>query len=284
MALMDLNGDSGDENEDDGTMEREKQSLEQLERALSQCQLCGPGKYCKIGKTGEHVSLTTNQRRAWSVALVFIIPAHLRCEYIFIIYFQANKTYLVTLTTPPKSDIFHMFFSSLSGSVSTTSTPATPTPGMAPAGMMSPYNFMLPPWMMPQPMMPPHTFGYSPTNSFYPPPRSPLSGHRSRHRDEMPSSDPPDSHREIDENPYPGITEFLRRLDEKHVQRGLSRHFNTFEGKDFYNIDELANISVERLSAIEFGLSAGNAQFFLDAIHKEMKQIDRARKGKSRRQ
>ena len=99
----------------------------------------------------------------------------------------------------------------------------------------------------------------------------------------MPSSDPQESHGH-DENPYPGITEFLRCLDEKHVQCRLSRHFNTFEGKDFYNIDELVNISVERLSAIEFGLSAGNAQFFLDAIHKEMKHIDRARKGKSHRQ
>lgn len=75
MVLMDLNGDSCDENEDDGSMEREKKALEQLERALSQCQLCGPGKYCKIGKTGEHVNLTTNQRRAWAVALVSIIPA-----------------------------------------------------------------------------------------------------------------------------------------------------------------------------------------------------------------
>ena len=88
MALMDFNGDSGNENEDDGTMEREKQSLEQLEQALSQCQLCGPGKYCKIGKMGEHVS--TNQRRAWSVALVFIIPVHLRCEYIFTYVFPGK--------------------------------------------------------------------------------------------------------------------------------------------------------------------------------------------------
>ena len=41
MVLMDLNGDSDDDNYDDGTMEREKQSLEQLERALTKCQLCG---------------------------------------------------------------------------------------------------------------------------------------------------------------------------------------------------------------------------------------------------
>jgi DNA-binding transcriptional regulator GbsR (MarR family) len=35
MALMDLNGDSDDDNHDDGTMEREKQALELLERALT---------------------------------------------------------------------------------------------------------------------------------------------------------------------------------------------------------------------------------------------------------
>jgi hypothetical protein len=69
MALMDLNGDSDDDNHDDGTMEREKQALELLERALTRCQLCGPGKFCKISKTGDHVNLTWNQRRAWSIAL-----------------------------------------------------------------------------------------------------------------------------------------------------------------------------------------------------------------------
>lgn len=73
MVLMDLNGDSDDENHDDGTMEREKQALEQLERALTRCQLCGPGKFCKISKTGDHVNLTWGQRRAWSIALACTI-------------------------------------------------------------------------------------------------------------------------------------------------------------------------------------------------------------------
>jgi hypothetical protein len=70
MALMDLNGDLDDDNHEDGTMEREKQALEQLERALTKCQLCGPGKFCKISKGGDHINLTWNQRRAWSIALV----------------------------------------------------------------------------------------------------------------------------------------------------------------------------------------------------------------------
>ena len=85
MVLMDLNGDS-DDNYDDGTMEREKQSLEQLERALTKCQLCGPGKFCKISKTGDHVNLTWNQRRAWSIALV--------CTFFRFIFFEPNLYYL----------------------------------------------------------------------------------------------------------------------------------------------------------------------------------------------
>jgi len=69
MVLMDLNGDSDNDNYDDGTMEMEKQALNQLEQALTNCQLCGPGNFCKISKTGDHVNLTWNQRRAWSVVL-----------------------------------------------------------------------------------------------------------------------------------------------------------------------------------------------------------------------
>lgn len=70
MVLMDLNNDSDDDNHDNSTMEREKQALEQLEQAMTKCQLCGPAKFCKISKAGEHVNLTWNQRRAWSITLV----------------------------------------------------------------------------------------------------------------------------------------------------------------------------------------------------------------------
>ena len=174
-----------------------------------------------------------------------------------------------------------MFFSSLS-SPTTATTMATPAPAAPPLaatpaqGMMSPLNFMMSPWMIPQ------FGGYPqvPNNHFYPPPSasSPLS-RRSHPRDEMPSSDPPD---EGPESPYPSITDFLRKLDQKQPQRSLSRHFNIFEEKDFYNINEVVNIAAERLSSQEFGFTAGNAQFFLDAVSKEMKHINRSLKnGKS---
>lgn len=68
-----------------------------------------------------------------------------------------------------------------------------------------------------------------------------------------------------------------------HPQHGLARHLQVFEEKDFYNINEVADISSKKMSE-EFGLTAGNAYFFLDAIRKEMKCIDHAmRKGKLRR-
>ena len=97
----------------------------------------------------------------------------------------------------------------------------------------------------------------------------------------MPSSDPPD---EGLENPYPSITNFLQKLDQKQAQCNLSHHIKIFEEKDFYNINEVANIAAKRLSSEEFGFIAGNAQFFLDAVSKEIKHIDHAsRKGKSSR-
>lgn len=196
----------------------------------------------------------------------------------YITYVQANKQHGVTVSTPPKADIFHMFFSSLSGpaTASVAGPPATPT-----QGMMAPFNFMMSPWMMPPfggyPQVPPN-------NHFYPPP-SPLNRrshhlHESRdHRDDIPSSDPPD---DGPESPYPSITDFLRKLDLKQPQRSLSRHFNIFEEKDFYNINEVVNIAAERLSSEEFGFTAGNAHFFLDAVSKEIKRINNAlKKGKS---
>ena len=173
-----------------------------------------------------------------------------------------------------------MFFASLSGPATSTAPPAAPpappAPPATPAqGMMAPFNFMMSPWMMP----PFGGYPQIPNNHLYPPPNSPLSRRQSRHpQDDFPSSDPPD---EGPESPYPSITDFLRKLDQKQPQRSLSRHFNIFEDKDFYNINELVNISAERLSE-EFGFTSGNAAFFLDAVSKEMKRINHLlRKGKS---
>jgi hypothetical protein len=69
---LDNNEDDGDD-ENDGPsdlMETEKKYLEMLEKALTGCARCGSEKFCKIDKSGNHVSLTFNQRRGWANALV----------------------------------------------------------------------------------------------------------------------------------------------------------------------------------------------------------------------
>jgi hypothetical protein len=84
IALLDLDNsdDEDDIGEDEAMAEKEKKALEQLEKALGDCQKCGPSKLCKIDKNGQHINLTFNQRRGWSVALVN--------EFYFITRLQRN--------------------------------------------------------------------------------------------------------------------------------------------------------------------------------------------------
>ena len=72
MALMDLDNEDSDGNDgaDEAMAERERKALERLEKALGNCQKCGSSKLCKVNKNGQHIHLTFNQRRGWSVALV----------------------------------------------------------------------------------------------------------------------------------------------------------------------------------------------------------------------
>lgn len=67
---MNLDGDSDDDERDEEMEAKEKTCFEQLERALMTCQKCGDSKYCKIDRNGNHVAITFQQRRSWSVALV----------------------------------------------------------------------------------------------------------------------------------------------------------------------------------------------------------------------
>ena len=80
QTILDLdNSDNSDNDDDDdvGIMEKEKRSIAELQRALSRCQLCGPTKFCKIGKNGQHVTLTFHQLRGWALALVLLLSYHL---------------------------------------------------------------------------------------------------------------------------------------------------------------------------------------------------------------
>lgn len=202
------------------------------------------------------------------------------------LYPQAHRRHGVTLSTPPKDDMFSMFVKtdgndpnpSMAAGGLQQPIPSTSMPGIMP-GMMNPYGFVTPmPYVLPPP---PHSSPYypqTPSTHYYArrdprdydtPPR--------RRKDDFLSSDPPD-----EEIIYPGITDFLKVLHEKHPQRGLSQYFDEFEAKDFYNIDEISAVSSEMLIGTTFGFSAGNAQFFLDAVQKEIKKINRAGKDSSR--
>ena len=57
VPMMDLGDDDDDEDDGDGMMEKENKAYEQLKKVLTKCQLCGPTKFCKINKAGEHICL-----------------------------------------------------------------------------------------------------------------------------------------------------------------------------------------------------------------------------------
>jgi hypothetical protein len=63
-----------DEDEDGKLPECECKYLAALENKLTSCAQCGPNSFCKIDKSGTHINLTMNQRRAWANALVIFLP------------------------------------------------------------------------------------------------------------------------------------------------------------------------------------------------------------------
>ena len=71
LALIDLdNEDEDDDIRDDSILDKERKYYEELRVALTRCQLCGPEKFCRVFRNGEHKSLTFQQRRGWVAALV----------------------------------------------------------------------------------------------------------------------------------------------------------------------------------------------------------------------
>jgi len=73
-ALLDLNNGDDNDKEDvnEGMAEKERKALEKLEKALGDCQKCGPAKLCKVNKNGQYIHLMFNQCCGWSIALVRI--------------------------------------------------------------------------------------------------------------------------------------------------------------------------------------------------------------------
>ncbi|KAJ7141515.1 hypothetical protein C8R46DRAFT_1233643 [Mycena filopes] len=104
LPILDLeHAGSGDDDFDEGLgiMEKESKFLEQLQNHHGRCQVCGPSKACKIDRAANHHNLTNNQLRGWARSL-------------------AAGTHQVTLSQPPRDELFGMFHKN---SVSTPSAP-----------------------------------------------------------------------------------------------------------------------------------------------------------------
>ncbi|KAJ6448753.1 hypothetical protein C8R45DRAFT_1132733 [Mycena sanguinolenta] len=68
----------------------EKKAMAEHDAEYRKCMRCGPTFVCKIDRSGVHIHLSFNQRRAWAVSL-------------------ACGTNNVTKTTPPQGELFTMF-------------------------------------------------------------------------------------------------------------------------------------------------------------------------------
>ncbi|KAJ7586940.1 hypothetical protein C8J56DRAFT_1051238 [Mycena floridula] len=240
MPLMDLDNenDEDEDGDDGGFMEREKSKMVLLDSKLSQCVACGPSKFCKIDKSGRHHHLTFLLRKMWSSAL-------------------AADKHGVMLDCPPKDELFGMFFKSI-GEPSIPVTPAPPAPQV-----MAP--FMYPPYYPPPGLYP----GYNTPDNH----ASSAGSHKRRRepsfspvRENMMSSDP------FEESSYQSIILFLEQLDQIDKRRDFERYKDTFESKDYFQIDEIAHLSADTLTGPGFGMSAGNADFFLKALGKKIRK------------
>ncbi|KAJ6474919.1 hypothetical protein C8R45DRAFT_935453 [Mycena sanguinolenta] len=92
MTIVDLNNDdsAGEDGDDEDIADGERKAMAELDAEYRKCMRCGPTFVCKIDRSGVHIHLSFNQRRAWAVSL-------------------ACGTNNVTKTTPPQGDLFTMF-------------------------------------------------------------------------------------------------------------------------------------------------------------------------------
>jgi hypothetical protein len=232
------------------TAEEEKNALEKLEKALENCQKCGPTNLCKVNKNGEHVHLTFNQRRRWSVAL-------------------AKGTRGVTLRTPPEGKLFADFHGSSSAEGTKAAVGADGILG-GPFGVTAtfPWEQILP-FMLPgvmQAMAQTMPQGAAAVSLI---PSNPLA------RNAPPSSDPPDHENQIQ---YLNISEFLTTLSDRHPVRALAAYHNKFERMDYYRVDELARMAEADLTGPDFRMTSGNAKFLLKEARDEVRRVERAAK------
>jgi hypothetical protein len=199
-----------------------------------------------------------------------------------LIFEQAHGMHGVTLQTPPHSDLFADFHGPAVAKSNQTFPAIANGSNMAPAAPATPAMFMPPPYMFPSPWFAPPSIPYSnfpqgglpatPTPQHFAPATSPLS--RAEKHD-LPSSDPPE---DAFLEPYPEIGGFLTGLAIANPKRKLTKYVDLFEQHDYYNVDDLANITLERLTVDPFNMTAGNAEFLLKSIGKEIMRVIQIRK------
>lgn len=255
VAILDLeNSDSDNYAEDeDGLGEKQQKFLETLEKHLSQCQKCGPSKYCKIDATATHYHLTFGQRRGWATALVSL-PL-LSCHHSAKGLRQACGMNSVTLRNPPKGELFAMFHKAGASEPLAAATPAGgyfPQPPPLPAG-----------WYPPNP----YGYGYA----MPPPPADPPRYASSSATSAMMSSDPPDAD---EPNPYPSVDVFLATLHKQEPRRNLPQYGYQFNEAELFNIDEIARLSVEKLKGRPYDMTKGSANVLWTEVKREMKRVN----------
>ncbi|KAL0056582.1 hypothetical protein AAF712_016813 [Marasmius tenuissimus] len=242
-------------------MEKEKKCLEQLRKKLSECQLCGPEKCCKLsvargpGNTVQHISLTHNMLSAWAGAL-------------------AIGTHGVTLTTPPRSELFAMFHHKRAAGTSHwesapgPTNPVTPTTSTNETLLGLLVGQLLGNRSVNTPTVTQQTSGAQNT------PQTP--SRRGGNDANLLSSSPgtPSFY-----NPYPTIEFFFQLLGEAVPQRAqaLAALAEALAAKDLYNINEIDKITEEDLVG-KYKLSEGNAQFVVKQVAKEIKRVRKTTK------
>lgn len=89
------------------------------------------------------------------------------------------------------------------------------------------------------------------------------------------SSDPPD---EIVTSQYDTVRNFLTTLHVGVPHHNLNNFIEVFKSQDYWNIDEILQLSESVLTSPPFQLTLGNAGFLLAQIRNQVKRTDRQRK------
>lgn len=86
-----------------------------------------------------------------------------------------------------------------------------------------------------------------------------------------------------DHSPYPMIVDFLDDLDKRPgPDRRLVFYGDIFSRNDFYNISEIATMTVDELVTLDAQITKGNAKYLIESAAAEVSKVDKARKRATR--